>query len=231
VNDRCFVSGVVNWDDGVDAVTVNDFLFDDWLGNVVNVVLNVLVNLFAKVDNGALLATVGLSVLVLGSKTSKELAVFIGRRVVFPDFSDWDSVGVVNFIADLFVNDGLDVVLNVVNVSVNVLLAFDFLDFNGSVVNVADVVQVLVVVSNVGSGRVEFRANRVVVTGSVVKVGRARAGATWASQTRGRRGGVVTSQARAGVGTGVASSGRLRTEHLVVARDFTASQVARVIAV
>jgi len=231
VNDRCFVSGVVNWDDGVDAVTVNDFLFNDWLGNVVNVVLNVLVNLFAKVDNGALLATVGLSVLVLGSKTSKELAVFIGRRVVFPDFSDGDSVGVVNFIADLFVNDGLDMVLNVVNVSVNVLLAFDFLDFNGSVVNVADVVQVLVVVSNVGSGRVEFGANRVVVTGSVVKVGRARAGATWASQTRGRRGSVVTSQARAGVGTGVASSGRLRTEHLVVARDFTASQVARVIAV
>jgi len=231
VNDRCFVSGVVNWDDGVDAVTVNDFLFNDWLGNVVNVVLNVLVNLFAKVDNGALLATVGLSVLVLGSKTSKELAVFIGRRVVFPDFSDWDSVGVVNFIADLFVNDGLDVVLNVVNVSVHVLLAFDFLDFNGSVVNVADVVQVLVVVSNVGSGRVEFGANRVVVTGSVVKVGRARAGAARSSQTRGRRGSIVTSQARAGVGTGVASSGRLRTEHLVVARDFTASQVARVIAV
>jgi len=231
VNDRCFVSGVVNWDDGVDAVTVNDFLFNDWLGNVVNVVLNVLVNLFAKVDNGALLATVGLSVLVLGSKTSKELAVFIGRRVVFPDFSDWDSVGVVNFIADLFVNDGLDVVLNVVNVSVNVLLAFDFLDFNGSVVNVADVVQVLVVVSNVGSGRVEFGANRVVVTGSVVKVRRARAGAARSSQTRGRRGSVATSQARAGVGTGVASSGRLRTEHLVVARDFTASQVARVIAV
>lgn len=109
---------------------------------------------------------------MLGSKTSKELAVFIGRRVVFPDFSDWDSVGVVNFIADLFVNDGLDVVLNVVNVSVNVLLAFDFLDFNGSVVNVADVVQVLVVVGNVGSGRVEFGANRVVVTGSVVKVSR-----------------------------------------------------------
>jgi len=231
VNNRCFVSGVVNWDDGVDAVTVNDFLFNDWLGNVVNVVLNVLVNLFAKVDNGALLATVGLSVLVLGSKTSKELAVFIGRRVVFPDFSDWDSVGVVNFIADLFVNDGLDVVLNVVNVSVNVLLAFDFLDFNGSVVNVADVVQVLVVVSNVGSGRVEFGANRVVVTGSVVKVRRARAGAARSSQTRGRRGSVVTSQTRAGVGTGVASSGRLRTEHLVVARDFTASQVARVIAV
>jgi len=231
VNNRCFVGGVVNRDDGVDAVTVNDFLFNDWLGNVVNVVLNVLVNLFAKVDNGALLATVGLSVLVLGSKTSKELAVFIGGRVVFPDFSDWDSVGVVNFIADLFVNDGLDVVLNVVNVSVNVLLAFDFLDFNGSVVNVADVVQVLVVVSNVGSGRVEFGANRVVVTGSVVKVGRARAGAARSSQTRGRRSSVATSQARAGVGTGVASSGRLRTEHLVVARDFTASQVARVIAV
>jgi len=231
VNNRCFVSGVVNWDDGVDAVTVNDFLFNDWLGNVVNVVLNVLVNLFAKVDNGALLATVGLSVLVLGSKTSKELAVFIGRRVVFPDFSDWDSVGVVNFIADLFVNDGLDVVLNVVNVSVNVLLAFDFLDFNGSVVNVADVVQVLVVVSNVGSGRVEFGANRVVVTGSVVKVRGTRAGAARSSQTRGRRSRVATSQARASVGTSVASSGRLRTEHLVVARDFTASQVARVIAV
>jgi len=47
VNNRCLVSGVVNWDDGVDAVTVNDFLFNDWLGDVVNVVLNVLVNLFA----------------------------------------------------------------------------------------------------------------------------------------------------------------------------------------
>ena len=43
---------MVNWDDGVDTVTVNDFLLNDWLGNVVNVVLNVLVNLFAKVDNG-----------------------------------------------------------------------------------------------------------------------------------------------------------------------------------
>ena len=46
------MGGVVNGDDGVDAVTVNNFLFNDWLGNVVNVVLNVLVNLFAKVDNG-----------------------------------------------------------------------------------------------------------------------------------------------------------------------------------
>jgi len=47
VNDRCFVGGVVNGDDGVDAVTVNNFLFDDWLSDVVNVVLNVLVDLFA----------------------------------------------------------------------------------------------------------------------------------------------------------------------------------------
>lgn len=41
------MSGVVNGDDGVDAVTVNDFLLDNWLSDVVNVVLNVLVNLFA----------------------------------------------------------------------------------------------------------------------------------------------------------------------------------------
>lgn len=87
----------------------------------------------------ALLATVGLSVLVLRSETSKQLAVLIGGRVVFPDLSDGNSVGVVNFIADLLVNDGLDVVLNVVNVSVNVLLAFDFFDFDGTMINVADV--------------------------------------------------------------------------------------------
>lgn len=42
-----FVGSVVNGDDGVNAVTVNDFLFNDWLSDVVNVVLNVLVDLFA----------------------------------------------------------------------------------------------------------------------------------------------------------------------------------------
>jgi len=46
VDDRGFVGGVVNRDDSVNAVTVNNFLFNDWLGNVVDVVVNVLVNLF-----------------------------------------------------------------------------------------------------------------------------------------------------------------------------------------
>jgi len=115
---------------------------------------------------------VSLGVLVLRSETSEELAVLIGGRVVFPDLSDGNSVGVVNFIADLLVNDRLDVVLNVVNVSVNIALAFDFLDFDGAVVNVADVLQVLVVVGDVGTSWVELGADGVVVTGSVVKVSR-----------------------------------------------------------
>jgi len=156
VDDRCLVGGVVNGDDGVNAVTVNNFLFNDWLGDVVNVVLNVLVDLFAKVDNSALLSTVAFSVLVLRSKTSEKLAVLVSGSVVLPDFSDGNGVGVVNFVANLLVNDGLDVVLNVVNVSVDVTLAFDFFDFDSAVVNVADVVQVLVVVSDVSTGWVEF---------------------------------------------------------------------------
>ena len=34
VDDRCFVSDVVHWDDGVDAVTFDDLLLNDWLSNV-----------------------------------------------------------------------------------------------------------------------------------------------------------------------------------------------------
>jgi len=44
VDDGSLVGGVVDWDDGVDSVTVDNLLLDNWLGNVVNVVVNVLVS-------------------------------------------------------------------------------------------------------------------------------------------------------------------------------------------
>jgi len=67
VDDRCFVGGVVNRDDSVNAVTVNNFLFNDWLSDVVNVVVNVLVHLFTKINNGAFFAAVNFFIAMLRS--------------------------------------------------------------------------------------------------------------------------------------------------------------------
>lgn len=67
MDNRCFMGGVVDWDDSVDAMTVYNLLLNDGLSNVMNVVVNVLVDFLAKVNNGAFLAAVNFRVFMLGS--------------------------------------------------------------------------------------------------------------------------------------------------------------------
>lgn len=160
----------MNRDDGVDTFAFNDFLLDDRLGNMVDVMVNILVNPFAKVDDGAFLSAVNFRVLVLGSKTLEERSVFSGRGVTLVDFGDWNSVGVVNFILDLLVNNRLDVMLDVVNMSVNFSLSLDFLNLDMTVIGMDDVVQMLVVMSDVLSSWVELGSDAVIVTSGVVEV-------------------------------------------------------------
>jgi len=74
------------------------------------------------------------------------------------------------FGSDLLVDDRLNVVLNVVNMSVNFTLAFDFFNLDVTVVSVNDVVQVLVIMSDVLGCRIKFGANGVVVAFGVVKM-------------------------------------------------------------
>lgn len=60
-------------------------LLDDGLGDVVNVVVNGLVNLLAKVDDGALFWCMNFSVLVLGGQAGEELVVLRGGSVLLVD--------------------------------------------------------------------------------------------------------------------------------------------------
>lgn len=170
VDDRSFVSDVVNRDDSVNAFTLNNLLLNDWLSNVMDMMVNILVNFFAEVDNSAFLAAVDFSVLVLSSKTLEKRAVFSGGRVTFVDFGDWNSVGVVNFILDLSVEDRLDVMLNVVDMSVYFSLAFNFFNFNVTVISMNNMVQVLVIMGDIVSSWVELGSDAVVMTSSVIKV-------------------------------------------------------------
>lgn len=178
VDDRCFVGSVVNRDHGVNAVTVNNFLFDDWLSHVVYVVVNVFVYFLTKVDNGAFLSSVYFFIAMLGGKTLEELTVFGSGRVTFLDLGNWDSVFVENFRLDLLVNDWLNMMLYVVNVLVNIADTFDFFDFDMTMILVHNMLQMLVVMSDVRCGRVEFGGDRVVVTGSVVETRNSRGRST-----------------------------------------------------
>jgi len=76
VDDGGFVRLLVNGNDGVDSFTLNDLLFDDWLSDVVNMVVNVFVNLLAKIDNSAFLFAVSLGIAVLRGQASKKSLVF-----------------------------------------------------------------------------------------------------------------------------------------------------------
>jgi len=99
----------------------------------------------------------------------EELAIFSSRGVTFLDFSDWNGVGVVDFILNLSVKNGLDVVLDVVNMLVNIANTFNFFDFNVTVVSVDNVLQMLVVVSYIWCSRVELGSDRVVMSNGVVE--------------------------------------------------------------
>jgi len=99
----------------------------------------------------------------------EELAILSSGRVTLLDFSNWNGVGVVNFILDLSVKNGLDVVLNVVNMLVNIANTFNFFDFNVTVVSVDNVLQMLVVVSYIWCGGVELGSDRVVMSNGVVE--------------------------------------------------------------
>jgi len=118
---------------------------------------------------------------MLGGKTLEELAVLSGRGVTFLDFSYWNSVFVENFRLYLLVNDRLDMVLNVVNMSVNIANTFNFFYLDVAVVLVNNVLQMLVVVSDVFCGRVKLGSDGVIVTSGVVEARNASGGSSYTS--------------------------------------------------
>jgi len=69
----------------------------------------------------------------------EELAILSSGRVTFLDFSDWNGVGVVNFILNNFVDDWLNMMLNVVNVSIDFTFSENFFSLDMSNITVSDV--------------------------------------------------------------------------------------------
>jgi hypothetical protein len=88
---------------------------------------NVLDDLLALVDNDLLTRSVDDG--VTGGVQSSELSLVLsGGNVRLPDLCDGDDVLAVNLRSVLGVEDGLDVVLDVVNVAVDLALALDLFD-------------------------------------------------------------------------------------------------------
>lgn len=93
----------MHWDNGVDAVALNNFLLNDRLGDVMDMVVNILVNALAKVNNGPFFAAVYFGVLVLSSERSEECNIFGGGSVLLVDLGRGNQIFVDFFGKDLFV--------------------------------------------------------------------------------------------------------------------------------
>lgn len=164
VNDRSFVNGMRKRNSGVDAVLVVNFLFNNGLSDMVNVVVGDLVDLFAQIDNGALLWQMLLFVAVLFAERVEELDIFFGVGVLFVNVGHWDLVVMVDFILDLSVHNGLNMMLQMMNMSVVFTLSLHLFDFLVTVSSMGDGLEMLVIVLSVFAGRVELVVSSVVVT-------------------------------------------------------------------
>merc|ERR1719487_709250 len=144
VNDRSLVDLLVNRDGGLDAVVLVHVTLNDVLDNVL-----------ALVDNDTL--TLALGELVAGGVERGELGLVVGgRNVLLLDLGGGDNLLLDVLGAVLGVEDRLDVVLDVVDVTVDFTLALNLLDLVDLVPLVSDRGKVLVVVSgSLGVGDVE----------------------------------------------------------------------------
>lgn len=135
VNDGSLVSLLARGNDGVDAVLLDRLSLDDGLDDVMEVVVGVLIDMSTHVDDLPLFSAVLNSILVLPDLGLEELSVLGLARVLLVDVSHRNDLLVVHFGAFFDVVDGLDVVLDVMNMTVLILLTKDLLGLD-----VADVV-------------------------------------------------------------------------------------------
>jgi len=147
VNDRCFVSFLMNGDDSVGLVVLMGIPLDDGLNQMMNVMRSVGVNLLSLVDDDLLGRSLGTG--VLGSvQRSEHSLVLIGSNVTFFDVGYRNDLLVMLFLLVLSVQNGLSVVLDVVDVSVNLALTLDLLNFMSLMSLMGNGSQVLVIVSS-----------------------------------------------------------------------------------
>lgn len=168
VDDGSLVNLMVDGDGSVLADVLVSVTLNHGLNHVVNVVRGVLKDTLTTVNNGLLLASIGNR--IAGGVQSSELGLVLVRRdVVLPDVGNRDSLLVVLLRSVLGVENRLSVVLDVVDVTVNLALALNLLDFVAVTGLVGDGGKVLVVVCGRRGGGL---AEETVLLGLVVVVTR-----------------------------------------------------------
>jgi len=151
VDDGCLVSGVLHRDFGVDCLVVVSVALDDGLHDVVDMVGHILVNGFSTVDDRSVGAANSLGVAVLGTVARQE--VLVGGCVDVGLFDVRDRVGVLGVFAVgmVSVQDGLDVVLDVVHMAVMLPYSLDLFGLVSVVRLFGHSCEVLVVMGRVGT--------------------------------------------------------------------------------
>lgn len=128
VNDGSFVSDVLDGNDGLNRLVIVNIALDDRLNDVVDMVGLRLVDDLSLVDDvSSLLAAVADLVLV-DVETLESLSVAARVDVLLVNLSGSDDV-LCGRVAAFLVDDGLDVMLNMVHVSIQVALAANLLGF------------------------------------------------------------------------------------------------------
>lgn len=155
VHNGCLVGDKVSGDGGVDAVVLVRVVLDDGLHNVVDVVVDVLLDDFATVNNLAVDGCLGVLVLVLAGNRGEQSCVLVGRGVSLVDTGDGVDLLVGLLGSVLRVEDWLSVVLNVVDVTVVLLLASHLLNLVALVNAVGDGAEVLNILINLAVVEVE----------------------------------------------------------------------------
>lgn len=165
VNDGSLVSDDVGRDGGLDTVVLVSVLLDDGLDNVVDVVVDVLLDTLTLVDDLTVEGSLSVSIGVLASNRGKESSVLVGGGVGLVHLGDGVDLSVELLSRVLRVENGLSVVLDVVDVAVVVLLTDNLLDLMTLVSAVSDGGKVLNVLLNLTVVQVE-----VLVRGDMVAV-------------------------------------------------------------
>jgi len=151
VDDGSLLDGLVDGDGGVEGVVLVCVTLDDGLHDVVNVVMVVLDNLLALVHNLLVVDTPDRLVVVL-IQAGEESAVLVGIDVALLDVCLGDNVFLMHGLVMTFVKNGLNVMLNVVVVLINLLLTDDLLDLVIVDSLTGNGCEVLVVVGGIGIG-------------------------------------------------------------------------------
>lgn len=120
------MSGLVRWDSRVNGVVLVRVTLDHGLNHMVHMVVFTLVDDFSLVNNHAVLSQL-LVLVVVAVQTSQDVLILVSIDVALVDFSSGHYVLMVLLVRVLGITNRLNVVLNVVQVTVDVTLPLDLL--------------------------------------------------------------------------------------------------------